>query len=851
MEANSKEVIYYSLDSYKSNYSNNLKLFLDKFNEANEYDFVSREINDYKNYLLITDYIDKNYGDIIISYQQADDSIKGYYATPKEFQILSEEKRAFGFFSQIVNKINESQLSTNDAIFKQKLNFNKIVSFLEFKESELPINSISENDKLKVVYIDKIKAAEELAKTTLEISLKQDFFDIESKKVNDKTHKELLKIYYSNIISNYLNIRNLYKASNEQFHFLNNEAENQLTEDDRIDFIATVLCGYLLEGNQEDSNIDEVDLLEIFNQLKNIDELIYETKLAELKYNAIKKLIEKFESDKTNPIITYPLVEDSWEINEELIENIKLQYSTSKLLFGCKEDDFEIIPKIKTHDYLYSNFNIDENILRFYYSPTRMFITDNDFEKMTSSGYIGNIDRTLKPYPIKIFGAYHFRNKLHTQLSFILFEKKYFINNKKIKYLSDLVPYYMDYSYGFKKGFNDFEKECITPFLNDFSDKSDFTFKIFEYVTKNIAFQQSWFNNGGSFYVTPNESKENHITNAFEDGEKQGYYYKAWSIIFGDSKIYAAYFKEYYSEINNNDSSESMDNFKYLENKYPLTKHASNKAKIVLNEILIKKASLVDVIDCIDNNSNSETKRLLVDDLISTYRIISNEFMFKVKEADIIEALENNNNLEYVFIGKGDYSKIKAFVREIKGFTTVYNVDGLPTVGFENSIKLVLLNNLMIDYFDGFFANEIEGFENISHYKYINKYLLEKYREPINSVPIIEVNTQETKTIKETKPRKFPAKYHALTYILELLTENKKPPHNPDGDFKKDEIIKIGKERCNDTGQNFYNFVKDHYALVSSKNIKYSVYKNNWKEIILDITNYRKEIEIYIENNNL
>ncbi len=55
MEANSKEVIYYSLDSYKSNYSNNLKLFLDKFNEANEYDFVSREINDYKNYLLKRD----------------------------------------------------------------------------------------------------------------------------------------------------------------------------------------------------------------------------------------------------------------------------------------------------------------------------------------------------------------------------------------------------------------------------------------------------------------------------------------------------------------------------------------------------------------------------------------------------------------------------------------------------------------------------------------------------------------------------------------------------------------------------------------------------------------------------
>lgn len=557
MEANSKEVIYYSLDSYKSNYSNNLKLFLDKFNEANEYDFVSREINDYKNYLLITDYIDKNYGDIIISYQQADDSIKGYFPTPKVFQILSEEKRAFGFFSQIVNKINESQLSTNDAIFKQKLNFNKIVSFLEFKESELPINSISENDKLKVVYIDKIKAAEELAKTTLEISLKQDFFDIESKKVNDKTHKELLKIYYSNIISNYLNIRNLYKASNEQFHFLNNEAENQLTEDDRIDFIATVLCGYLLEGNQEDSNIDEVDLLEIFNQLKNIDELIYETKLAELKYNAIKKLIEKFESDKANPTITYPLVEDSWEINKELIENMRLQYSTSKLLFGCKEDDLEIVPKIQTHDYLRDNFNIDENILRYYFEPTGNLITDLDFEKMVNMGYKGDIDRTLKPYIIQIFGAYHVRIKIHSQLSFLLFDKKYFINNKEIKFLSDLVPYFIDYSEGFKIGFNDFEKNCITPFLNEYSDKSDFTFKVFEYVTKNIAFDRSWFNNTGSFSYTSNinDSFTKKIINSFEDGQKQGHFYKAWSIILGNSKVYAPLFEEHYS-INKVDNKE-------------------------------------------------------------------------------------------------------------------------------------------------------------------------------------------------------------------------------------------------------------------------------------------------------
>lgn len=543
--------------------------------------------------------------------------------------------------------------------------------FKEWLENELIIlnkpNSI-DDDKIKIVYIDKIKAAEDLAKSTFEFSLKQDLFDIESKKVSDETHKELLKNYYSNIISNYLNIRNLYKASNEQFHFLNNEAENQLTEDDRIDFIATVLCGYLVEGNQEDSNIEESDLIEIFTQLKNIDELIYETKLAELKFNVIKKLVKKLKKDKINSTKDYPIINDVWEINKDFVEEIRLKYSTSNIIFNCKEDDLEIVPEIQSHDYLINNFPIDDTIIKYYYAPTRLFITDADFEKMTKSGYMGNIERTLKPYPLKIFGAFHSRKKIHTQLSFVIFDKKYFINDKEVKFFSDLIPYFIDYSEGFKAGFNDFEKNCITPFLNEYSDKSDFTFKVFEYVTKNIAFQYSWFNNGGSFHINPRENDEKHIINAFEDGQKQGKFYKAWSIILSNNKVYSNYFKEYYS----------------------------------------------------------------VDDKFS------------------------------------------------------------------------------------------------------------------------ETQIEETKTNPKQKPsNKVPAKFHALAYILELLSDGKKPPQDIEGNFKKDEIIKIGKERCADSGQNFYKYVKDHFELVSLNKIKYLVYKNNWKEIVLDITNFRKEMEIYIKNNNL
>ena len=114
-----------------------------------------------------------------------------------------------------------------------------------------------------------------------------------------------------------------------------------------------------------------------------------------------------------------------------------------------------------------------------------------------------------------------------------------------------------------------------------------------------------------------------------------------------------------------------------------------------------------------------------------------------------------------------------------------------------------------------------------------------------------EQSTNNIEVIEQSNLKGFPAKYHALAYIFELLVDGNKPPQDFDGNFKKDEIIKIGRERCQDTGQNFYNCVRDHFELVSSKKIKYPVFKNNWKEIVLNITNNNKKIASYIENNNL
>jgi len=264
----------------------------------------------------------------------------------------------------------------------------------------------------------------------------------------------------------------------------------------------------------------------------------------------------------------------------------------------------------------------------------------------------------------------------------------------------------------------------------------------------------------------------------------------------------------------------------------------------LLINIFYKKISLFSVESYIKEKTNETNLSLFMNEFNGCCRILFNEFMFLVKEEDIKDALKTyENNLDYVYAYEGDLQNIKAFVREINNTLTVYNVDGLSKEPREHTIKLVYLNNLMIDYCDGIFTNTIEGFENISHLKYVYNHL--------NFIDNKQIPPNIKHEILKPGTKKYPAKYHALTYILELLIENQKPPSDSDGNFKKDEIIKIGKKRCNDTGQNFYNCVKDHFENISNKKIKYSVFKNNWKSIVQELSNNKEKLNDYLENNNL
>ena len=144
----------------------------------------------------------------------------------------------------------------------------------------------------------------------------------------------------------------------------------------------------------------------------------------------------------------------------------------------------------------------------------------------------------------------------------------------------------------------------------------------------------------------------------------------------------------------------------------------------LLNEILYNDITIINVINYINDNTNKKTHDLFLKEFNSCCQFIFNEFMFKVKDDDIKKALEIfENNLEYVYAYEGELEKFSVFVKDFGTIKTVYNVSGLFEEQKENTVRLVYLNNMMIDYYDGFFANPIENFENISSLKYVYNHL--------------------------------------------------------------------------------------------------------------------------------
>lgn len=188
---------------------------------------------------------------------------------------------------------------------------------------------------------------------------------------------------------------------------------------------------------------------------------------------------------------------------------------------------------------------------------------------------------------------------------------------------------------------------------------------------------------------------------------------------------------------------------------------SSPEIKDLFINVLHNKLSLFNTINQIKKITTSDTYELFLNEFNSVYNNLICEFMFSISEDVILEAIITyEHNLTFVYLDKEEISKVKAFIRDIGEYKTVYNAFGLSSVEKENSIKFIHLNNLMINFCDGFFHNPIVGYENLVSLKNVYEYL-NKSKEEITSSQVNNnlENNRETKV--------------DITYIDGIFSENK------------------------------------------------------------------------------
>jgi len=198
-----------------------------------------------------------------------------------------------------------------------------------------------------------------------------------------------------------------------------------------------------------------------------------------------------------------------------------------------------------------------------------------------------------------------------------------------------------------------------------FAEKQDYINKIFEFITSSRVI---------SGFTT---NQNNEIVEAFENGERQGQFYKAWSIVFSSSELFKPAFQKYFNILPPPPTQEKTPKPISLENdilnkenalirRVPindvynhfktLTKMTSRKDEVILtNEqlLIFIKATFIDNKPIKQSwNSNDFTK-------ISVRRIFFN-FYLKVKNKEsnyknikpkyfniMNDAFEGFNNADY------------------------------------------------------------------------------------------------------------------------------------------------------------------------------------------------------------
>lgn len=104
------------------------------------------------------------------------------------------------------------------------------------------------------------------------------------------------------------------------------------------------------------------------------------------------------------------------------------------------------------------------------------------------------------------------------------------------------------------------------------------------------------------------------------------------------------------------------------------------------------------------------------------------------------------------------------------------------------------------------------------------------------------------KSIPERSKPKLTVKHHVLTYLFECSAKGESYPYS-----LKKEVERIGQQRMKDrSGNSFYKeFINLCHLNIHSIKILSDIGGDNWREIVLSLTNDREQVEAYLQSKGL
>lgn len=225
----------------------------------------------------------------------------------------------------------------------------------------------------------------------------------------------------------------------------------------------------------------------------------------------------------------------------------------------------------------------------------------------------------------------------------------------------------------------------------------------------------------------------------------------------------------------------------------------------------------------------------------------------KISITDLVHNVNNSNVT-------ADYNNFQLLKNEIDEFISklendiTQNFDNEKYLNFLDFIKLVkedasndMQNTLQsipsadkIKFFQMMLPKIKEQFSSIKEKHYNNEISNFLNKDIIQSIT-------KTDIVSNSKTKKISDKWHALLYLIEVEVYKKEIPTNFEGAFIKSEIEEIGKQRCKNSGQGFYRQVRDLKGnIYSNINVK-RLFNDNWKDIIIDLSNNDENIIKHLE----